>query len=209
MNDTEQLFLAAAVWSLAAAAIARFIPNWPSRVAFFTVAVGLPFWELPYGYYNFQKLCRDQGGLRVFAEIAAQKTICVDYPFDASAKTLHRFGFASVEARSKTGEITQFVGTAPEAVPQNKAKGITSDYCVTFVNNNRLPWRVSRHDFLITRAKDAVIAARHSVFDWIGMWWQQAASPILGRGGECRQDPVQPVMAALIAGSKKFPEGKE
>lgn len=209
MNDTEQLFLVAAVWALIAAAIARFIPNWPGRIAFFAIAVGLPFWELPYGLYNFQKLCRDEGKLRVFEDIAPQKTICADYPFDASAKTLHRFGFANVEARSKAGEVTQFAGTASEVILQGKTRNVTGNYCVTFVNNNHLPWRVNRHDFLIVRVKDGAVVARHSVFDWIGMWWQQMASPVLGRGGECREDPIKPVMAALLMGSKRSPQGQE
>jgi hypothetical protein len=206
MNDTEQLFVAAAVWALIAAVIARLIPTWPGRIAFFAIAVGLPFWELPYGYYNFVKLCKDEGGLRVFAEIAPQRTICADYPFDASAQTLNRFGFATVEARSKTGEVIQFIGAASESIPQTKAKSVSSDYCVTFVNNNVLPWRVYRHDFVILRSKDGSIVARHSVFDWAGMWWQQATSPILGNGGGCREDPIHPVMTALHTGSKKSSE---
>ena len=209
MSDTEQLFLVAAVWALIAAAIARFIPNWPARIAFFALAVGIPFWELPYGSYNFQQLCRNEGNLRVFEDIAAQKVICADYPFDAAAKTLHRFGFANVESRNKAGDVSQFAGTTPEVILQGKTKNVTSEYCVTFVNNNHLPWRVNRHDFLIVRNKDGAVVARHSVFDWFGMWWQQAASPVLGRGGECREDPVKPVMAALLVGSKKTPQGQQ
>jgi hypothetical protein len=208
MSDTEQLFLVAAIWALIAAVIARFIPNWPGRIAFFAIAVVLPFWELPYGYYNFQKLCSEEGGLRVYAEISPQRNICVDYPFDTSARTLNRFGFSSIEARSKDGQITQVVGIAADAVTRSKSS-LASDYCVTFVNNNHLPRRVNRHDFLIVSAKDSAIVARHSVYDWRGMWWQQSASPVLGRGGECRQDPIQPIMAALISGSKKTSQSRQ
>ena len=203
MNDTEQLFIAAAIWALIAAAIARFIPNWPGRIAFFAIAVGLPFWELPYGYYNFQRLCREEGKLRVFAEIAPQKSICAAYPFDDAAKTLHRFGFAIVEARDKTGGVIEFRGSGTAAPVQRKAKNISSNYCVTYVNNNTLPGRIYRHDFLIVRANDGVAVARYSVFDWLGMWWQHTASPVLGHGGECGGDPVRPVMTALLVGVEK------
>lgn len=202
MDDTANLFLLAGIWSLIAIVVVRLIPiKWPARIAVFALLVGVPFWELPYGFYNLQKLCKDEGKLRVFASIVPQKSVCVDYPFDASAKALLRFGFASIESRSKTGEVTQHVGGTSEALSQSKTRIVTSEYCVTFANNNHLPWRVIRHDFLIVRSKDAAVVGRHSVFDWFGMWWQEAASPVLGRGGECREDPVQPVMAALRAGS--------
>ena len=73
MNDTEQLFWMAVIWALIAAAIARFIPNWPGRIAFFTVAVAIPFWELPYGYYNFQRLCSEQRKLQVLRKDTAAR----------------------------------------------------------------------------------------------------------------------------------------
>ena len=65
MSQTEELFLLAGTWTLIAIFIARFIPNWPGRIAFLAIAVGLPFWELPYGYYNFQRLCREELDLKV------------------------------------------------------------------------------------------------------------------------------------------------
>src|SRR6185436_2239817 len=99
MNDTEQLLIAAAVWAIIAAVIARFIPNWPGRIVFLVLAVGLPFWELPYGYYNFQKLCREEGALRIFEPIAPQEAVCVDYPFETVTSEMLKKGFASVEAR--------------------------------------------------------------------------------------------------------------
>ena len=72
MSDTEQLFVVAAVWALIAAAIARFISNWPGRVAFFVIAVGLPFWELPFGYYNFQKLCSEHNKFQIVEKIPVE-----------------------------------------------------------------------------------------------------------------------------------------
>src|SRR3970040_2192364 len=105
MNDTEQLFAVAAVWALIAAAVARFIPNWPGRIAFFAIAVGMPFWELPYGYYNSQKLCREEIGLQVFEKISPQEIVCADYPYVTLHKELLRSGFTTVETRGKAGAI--------------------------------------------------------------------------------------------------------
>ena len=105
MNDTEQLFLVAAVWTVIAAVIARFIPNWPGRIAFIAIAVGLPFWELPYGYYNFQKLCREEGALRILESIAPQESICVDYPFDTVAEGMLSAAAVAIIADDEKGEV--------------------------------------------------------------------------------------------------------
>jgi hypothetical protein len=209
MSDTEQLFLVAAVWALIAAAIARFIPNWPGRIAFFVLAVGIPFWELPYGYYNLQMLCREQGGLEVFEPILPQKIVCVAHPYESGAPGMIKAGFETVEAKAKSGSVNR-ISIAPSGqLESTKQEQVTSDYCVTFANNNHLPWRIIRHDFLVIRVKDGVVVARHSVFDWFGMGWQQSASPVLGRGGECREDPIKPVVAVLLNGSQKFPKGQQ
>lgn len=198
MSDTVQLFIVAAGWTIISVLIARLVPKWPGRTALFAVLVGVPFWELPYGYYNFQRHCYLEGGLHVVESILPQTSICADYPFDYSAQTLLRFGFESIEARNKTGEVMKL--TTANVNTEVKTNKLTSNYCVTYVNNIHLPWRVIRHDFLITRASDKAVVARHSVLDWFGMWWQEAASPILGRGGICREDPIQPVMTALRGG---------
>jgi hypothetical protein len=200
MNDTEQLFIAAAVWTLIAAAVARFIPNWPGRIAFFAIAVGLPFWELPYGYYNFQKLCREEAGLKIFENISPQESVCADFPFETSAKDLLKFGFSSVEARGKVGDVRKFLNIHGTEMSDRQSGRVTSTYCITFANNNHLPWGMIRHDFLITHADNGHIAARYSVFDWFGMWWQREAKPILGRGGECRSDPIPTIISTLRKG---------
>ena len=56
MSDTVQLFIVAAGWTIISFLIARLVPKRPGRIALFIVLVGVPFWELPYGYFNFQKL---------------------------------------------------------------------------------------------------------------------------------------------------------
>src|SRR6185436_1324458 len=109
MSDTEQLFVAAAVWALIAAIIARFIPNWPGRVAFFAIAVGLPFWELPYGYYNFRKLCREETVLKVTEKIPPQDSVCIEY-FDLGLyRQLMQAGFSRIEVTSQSDNAKEYV----------------------------------------------------------------------------------------------------
>jgi hypothetical protein len=195
MNDTEQLFLLAVIWALIAAVIARFIPAWPGRIAFFAMAIAIPFWELPYGYYNFQSLCREDTRPQVFEKIAAQDEVCADYPYVTLHKELLRSGFTSVETRGKAGEIRRYTAMSDGHAIETVQRKINSNYCLTFVNNNRLPWRLWRHDVLIKRTDDNRVVARQSRFNWAGMWWQEEAHPVLGNGGACSSDANQLILA--------------
>ena len=185
MNDTEQLFLVAAIWALIAAVITRFIPNWPGRIAFFAIAVGIPFWELPYGYYNFYRICESEARLKVFESIPPQRTICVDYPFEDTAKEILKFGFETVEARGKAGDIRRYVANSSIEGREGRQERISADYCITSASNIPLPWRILRHDHVIRGGGDGRLVARQSRFNWAGLWWQEAARPVLGRGGDC------------------------
>ena len=200
MGDTEQLFVIAAVWALIAAAIARFIPNWPGRIAFFVLAVGVPFWELPYGYYNFQVLCKEQGGLKNFEPISPQKTVCVAHPYESGAPGMLKAGFGTVEVRDKSGGVHR-ISRAPSGVLESvKQERVSSEYCVAYAFVRARSWRTMRNEMTVVRDKDQKPVARHSDFVWFGMWWQEAASPMLGRGGECRRDAVGSVSAAVLRG---------
>ncbi|HLX80272.1 MAG TPA: hypothetical protein VKS43_06785 [Burkholderiales bacterium] len=195
MNDTEQLFLVVIVWALIAAAIARFIPSWLGRIAFCTVAVGVPFWEFPYGYYKFQVLCRENTRPEIFERIPAQEEVCADYPYVTLHKDLLGFGFTSVETRGRTGEVKRYTAAPDGHTAKSVQQKIRSTYCLTFVNNNRLPWRLWRHDVLIKRTDNNRVVARQSRFNWAGMWWQEKARPILGNGGTCSSDTNQLIQA--------------
>lgn len=199
MSDTEQLFIVAAVWTVIAAVLARFVPNWGGRIALFAVLVGVPFWELPYGYLNFKKLCEEQGGLKVLQALSPQERICASYPFETSAERLLHFGFTVVEARDKDGRVTAFA--------KNKAKTealkSTSEYCVTQRFVRDLPWRIQRNEYVVLTQSNEIVVARHSDFVWNGTWWQQMAAPLLGRGGECRHsEPVKTIANVLLNGRR-------
>lgn len=202
MSQTHELFTMAAIWTLIAIVIAYFIKNWPGRIAFLAIAVGVPFWELPYGYYNFQKLCKEQGGLKVFEPIPPQHIVCVTHPFDSGAPALLGVGFGIVEARDKSGSVNKISRASSGELVSMKLGQVTSDYCITYAFVRGLPWRIQRNEMTVSREKDRRLVARHSEFVWFGMWWQDAAAPMLGRGGECRRDAVAPISSALLGGIK-------
>jgi hypothetical protein len=186
MNDTEQLFVAAAVWALIAAVIARFIPNWPGRIAFFALAVGIPFWELPYGFYNFQKLCRDETNLKVFEKIPPQESVCIEY-FDLGLyRQLVQAGFTRIEITGRSDNAKQYAASG-RVLLTNRDQAASS-CCIVFKSNISLPWRVLRTDILIEGTRDRRVVARQSDFYWAGMWWQEQARPVLGRGGVCSKE---------------------
>ena len=186
MSDTEQLFLVAAVWALIAAAIARFIPNWPGRIAFFLLAVGIPFWELPYGYYNFLNLCSVDTNIKVSEKIAPQDSVCIEY-FDLGLyRQLAQAGFKRIEITGRSDNAKEYA--ADGRVFLTNREQAKSSYCVAFENNISLPWRVLRADTLIESARQKKIVGRQSEFYWAGMWWQEQARPMMGRGGVCSKE---------------------
>ena len=183
----------AAVWVLIVAVIVRFIPNWWGRIVLFGVLVGIPFWELPYGYYNFQKLCREEAKLQIFEEIPPQDSVCIEH-FDLGFyASLVKAGISRIEVTGRSDNAKNYLASGRVfLIPRKQAE---SSYCIAFKSNISLPWRMLRHDTLIERAGDRHVVARQSSFRWAGMWWQQQASPVLGLGGVCSDEQNSPVFA--------------
>jgi hypothetical protein len=202
MSDTTQLFILAGIWTLVAAFLVYFIRNWPARVVVFALLVGVPFWELPFGYQYFQASCEAAEKVKVIEAISPQSSVCVDYPFEDAAKAALKSGFERVEARGKSGDVREYVAAPTVDHPGGRKDRITARYCITSVLNIREPWRIWRHDHVVRRVSDERVVARQSRFTWSGMWWQEAANPILGRGGMC-SGPMNQLFDAVRLGSDK------
>src|SRR6185503_2656392 len=111
-------------------------------------------------------------------------------------------GFESVEAMGREGDVRRYV--APSAVDRREGKQdrVSADYCITSAANIKIPWRLLRHDHLIQRSSDGRIVARQSRFTWAGMWWQEAARPVLGRGGDCADAMIHVFQAVRLGVAK-------
>ncbi len=200
MSHTAELFGMAVVWMGIAAFISRFLPNWPGRIATFAILVGIPFWELPYGYYNFTRLCREEARLLVYEKIIPQESVCFDDFYEDVYRTVVGAGLSRVEVRRRTNFHQSDVTTAQ--VVRIKKGEERSLYCFDSIVNVKLPWRILRHDNLLNGASDGRNVARLSRFSWAGMWWQEEARPILGSGGECGV-PMSQLFEAIRRGADK------
>ncbi|MEO8145362.1 MAG: hypothetical protein ABI654_14220 [Betaproteobacteria bacterium] len=193
MSETEQLFLMAAVWTVAAAIVARFIPNWPGRIAFFAIAVGLPFWELPYGYYNFRKLCDEETALKVIQKFQPQDSICIEY-FDLGLyRQLVQAGFTRIEITSRSDNAKEYASNG--RVFMTNREQAKSPYCLVFQGNISMSSRIQRSDAVLVRVVDNFPVAKQSDFRWDGTWWQKDTQPILGFGGWCTSSLTAPILA--------------
>ena len=192
MSDTAQLFILAAVWTVVSIFLARLVPNWGGRIALFAVLVGVPFWELPYGYYAFHRLCGEQANLQIFERFPPQENICVDDLHSNLFSKLVKYGFTRIEVTGRSDDPQRYVASGKVYFPKLRTE-VESQYCLDFVSNFPLPHRILRGATLVKRSRDGQVALRQDHFFWSGLWWQDAASPLLGRGGTCFGDPDLPI----------------
>ena len=197
MSDTQQLFILAGVWTIISFFLARLVPNWGGRIALFVVLVGVPFWELPYGYYNFRNQCAEKTKLQRLSGMSPQRSVCIAH-FDLGLyRRLVEAGFERIEVTERADNAREHLGSGKLVfIPRDK---VGSEFCVVFENNIAQTWRILRADTLIIGARDNRLVARQSYLRWDGMWWQAAAKPVLGIGGFCYGD-LAVAIAALRRG---------
>jgi hypothetical protein len=193
MSDTQQLFALAAVWTVIAFFISRLVANWPGRIALFVALVGIPFWELPFGYYNFRNQCAEKTKLQMLGGISPQKSVCITH-FDLSLyRRLIEAGFDRIEVTERADNAREHLGNGKLVlIAREKA---SSEFCIAFENNIAQSWRILRADTLIIGARDNRRVAQQSYLRWDGMWWQSVAKPVLGVGGVCHGDLAAPITA--------------
>jgi hypothetical protein len=199
MSHTTELFIMAAVWCVISAVIVRFVaPGWPARIGLFAILVGVPFWELPYGYFNFTQLCDQHARVIAYEKVVPQESICFEDFYEDVYGTVARAGITQIEVRGRTNFREKNTTTAQVVrVTRGSEKSL---YCYESRANIPLPWRILRHDSLITGAKDGRVVLKLSQFVWSGMWWQEQAAPVLGNGGRCWA-PMMHLFEAVRNGS--------
>jgi hypothetical protein len=170
-----------------------------ARIAIIAIAIAVPFWDMPIGYFTFQNYCDQDGGFHKFSEPGNSKSVYFTYYpgrperfLQAGIETIEydRAGVIRRVARSPSGEII----SADVARP-------TSQLRVHLPLEERLPWNVYRQEQVLEQISGAMIARARS-YSWSGGWlftsgWRFA--PL----SSCHTKDLDKVIALAIAGSTK------
>jgi hypothetical protein len=169
--------------------------NRAEKIAAIAVALAIPFWDLPFGYFNFYRHCSQEGGVHVGVNIPPATSILVDSSSRYTPNEILRFGFKVVEYEAP-GEIVRYT---------RESKGLTksihatpmSNIKIKFAGHKNLPWNLIRSDYVVTRLDNEQIVASQTDFQWRGMWWQVSAAPLLGYGSQCLGEKDKPMLALM------------
>ncbi len=171
------------------------------RIGTVLVAVLIPFWDLPIGYFEFQRYCWTEGGLHVYERISPQdKVYFVSLPSD-SVNEMLRQGFKVVEVfradgkgivrhELREGKVTSELVTAPESV-----------IAVYITRNEKLSWNVYRYQHVARSLRNNDVVARHTGFTWHGGWLKESISPVFQGRLSCAAPFSDPLTAVLRQGS--------
>src|SRR5713101_5452421 len=81
--------------------------NRAEKIAAIVVALAIPFWDLPFGYFNFYRHCSQEGGLHVSNDLPALNAILIDPSVGYRPEDVLRFGFKAVEYANR-GETIRY-----------------------------------------------------------------------------------------------------
>ena len=184
-----------AVWWLLVSSLKR---TW-AKAAAIVIALAIPFWDFPIGYYNFERHCSAEGGLRVVSKFPPSDSILLDQSTGYRPEDLVRYGFKTIEYRTKNGAIERFTlesrkfSKTLDSAPKSTIK-------VLFVGHKTLAWHLIQSEMVAQRVGDGQIVARHNTFLWAGVWWQAAAAPFFGYGARCGETDA-PLVSTVAHGS--------
>ncbi len=173
--------------------------NRGERIAAIVVALAIPFWDLPIGYFNFQRHCSQDGGIHLRKNLPASDAILVDRDLAYTPEQLTRYGFKVIEYEAP-GQIVRYTATSSGLTKSNHNAAL-STLKVHFNANQMLPWHLVRRDLLISRIDNGEVVARNTDFRWRGLWWQVEMAPLLGDGGRCQVTSDSHVLSAIARGT--------
>lgn len=147
----------------------RALPNRWAKAFVALIAVYLPFWDVPYGYYKFRALCAEEGGLHAFGKVSPQLSVFLDSSTlrteQERTKMLAR-GFRFVEMQFQDGTSVSYSKSATGQTQQVPLSNPTSNYGIRTDLNQRLAWGVIRHDHVLYVRGSNEVLARNSQFAW-------------------------------------------
>jgi hypothetical protein len=197
-----------AVFGLIAAYVALIVfmvrkaRNTVAKASAIAVALLIPFWDLPIGYWQYHELCSSEGGLHVLRSFPAQDRLFFESPSSLSANQLLKAGWQVVEGldRDQKTVIRHRIGQNGELMTE-KADRPSSKVALSVLRDQRLPWYIVREDQVARAYDDGVPLVKYSSFAWRGGWLQASLAPILGVSQRCFAVRGEPVVSILRKGS--------
>jgi hypothetical protein len=167
------------------------------------IALAIPFWDLPFGYYSFRDHCETEGGLQVLNKVQPQKKAFFDSLPPYPIKDLLTHGFTVVEAKDSGGNgISRYQLRADGGVEIRAVAQPESNVVVSVRRGQRLPWNIVRDDRFLRAPVEGKELARYSEFTWRGGWVQVVMSPLLGQGPSCTAGPTDPIVRLILRGGE-------
>ena len=176
-------------------------PNRGARIAAVLVAVLIPFWDLPIGYFEYQRHCSSEGGIRVYEPISPQDKIYFESSPSSPTTDMLKQGFKVVEIlgvdrkgimrqEMQEGTLRSRTVTTPE-----------SAIVVSIVRNESLPWNIYRDRHVARSISSNKVMASYTAFFWNGGWLEKSEiGPLFPPRLRCSSGP-DPLVALLRQGS--------
>lgn len=172
------------------------------QVVAILVALAIPFWDVPIGYYNYRMYCDVEAGTRVLQGFEAQEKIYFDSMPSYSANELLRLGFKVVEiARADRQGIARHEKSGTEQILTTVVQASESKITVSISRNQRLPWNIVREDRLARLRSTNEVLARHSAFRWYGGWLSKRLPSMLPIRASCAVSPQDPIVELVRRGT--------
>lgn len=175
--------------------------NRGERVAAVLVAVLIPFWDLPIGYFEFQRHCRAEGGVHVYDRIPAQVMLYFESAPLSSVNELLKQGFSVVEISLPDGK-----GLVRHELEQGRiisriVESPESPIAISITRNEKLSWNIYRDQHVARSINPSKLVATYSWFSWRGGWLQKSTWPWFRGSFDCFLERNDPLIALLRHGS--------
>jgi len=157
----------------------RALPNRWAKAIVALVALYLPFWDVPYGYYNFRTLCAEEGGVKVFEKVPPQDSIYLDKSVLGAVSYMFKQGYRIVEEQDRSGQIGRWLASDPGRREVVEKASLISTYGMRSELFKRQPWGILRSDDFVFNVRTDAVVIRSTYFRW-QIWISSLGIPGFG-----------------------------
>jgi hypothetical protein len=175
--------------------------NWTKATAI-VVALAIPFWDFPIGYYKFISYCRNDGGLRAIENVPPHNTVLFTSFTGLQPEYLIGLGFKTVEFSADDGKgFVRYQVAADGKVEQSRAGVSSSEIRIHTNYSIPLSWNIYKTERTLESNSGRSLAKANN-FVWTGGWIQNIASPMLTSSHRCHPGSVEQILKLALKGSK-------